>query len=517
MELLTAAEMQAVDRYTIETLGIPGLVLMEAAALTVFEILEDTRLDRDDECSPAPIAILCGKGNNGGDGLALACLLHAAEIGEPRVGLVAEVDALTGDAASMLARAQKQSIRIDTLADGDAVAEWLDSMPEESLVVDALLGTGVQGAARGATAGAIEAIVASGREVVSVDMPSGIETDTGKVHGAAVIADRTVTFGRPKLGLALQEGPTHCGELIVTDIGIPDVAVQHVDSRWTLLDDEFLQSSLPTRSREAHKGTQGHLLSIAGGAGMTGAAILAARGAIAGGVGLLRAVLDTGVDAFHAAVPEAVCAQPSREPFPGLLDASQAVLIGPGTVHSEFVATCLEQILADRIPALIDADAWNRIALSEDLRFRLRDRPGPTIVTPHAGEAARWLGGSAHEVQADRLRALETLVQETKACVVLKGAGTLIGHPDGRRAICIAGNPGLGTAGSGDILSGLIGALLARGLGEFHAATVGVYLHAVAADRLWSEAEGFAASDLAYAIPYAIRDCRIRALGGQQE
>ena len=517
MELLTGSEMQAVDRYAIETLGIPALTLMDAAALAVFESLEEVHLECGDDLPPAPIAILCGKGNNGGDGLALASLLQAAEIGEPRVGLIADPDSLSGDAASMLARARKNNVRIDTLADGNAVVGWLASMPEEAPVVDALLGTGIHGPARGTAAGAIEAIVASGREVYSVDLPSGIETDTGKVHGPAVIADRTITFCRPKLGLVLQEGPNHCGELIVTDIGIPDVAVEQVDCRWELLDDGYLHRSLPARPRNSHKGTQGRLLSIAGGPGMTGAAILVARGAIAGGAGLVRAVLDAGVDAFHSAVPEAVCALPAEEPFSDLLDASQAVLIGPGTVYAGNIASCLDTILADRIPALIDADAWNRIALDEDLRRKLQQRPGPTVLTPHAGEAARWLGGSSHEVQTDRPGALETLIHETNGCVVLKGAGTLIGHPDGRRAICIAGNPGLSTAGSGDVLSGLIGALMARGLDTFEAATVGVYLHAVAADRLWSEAEGFPASELASAIPYAIRDSRIRALGGMEE
>lgn len=484
--------MREIDRLAQEEGAIPGLILMESAGRAAF----GQALKMLGDAPGCRVLVLCGKGNNGGDGLVVA--RHLCHQGaEVRVLLTASPDELKGDAAANLAMA-----RAEEALPGTRLAlrflsgpGWEGVLAEElaaaDLVVDALLGTGIQGGARGQVAQVIEALNRAERPVLSVDVPSGLDADTGAVSGPCVRARVTVTLGLPKVGLLVYPGAEHAGRVVVADIGIPPGLVERVNPQVEMLEEEQVAAWLPARPPAAHKGTFGHLWVVAGSQGMVGAAKMAAMAGLRGGAGLVTLALPVRQQPVVAAGLSEVMTRglPEEE---GMLSASaldvlkeagrgaEAWAIGPGLGRSPGVATLVRDFVRwCPAPLVVDADGlW---ALGSDLSL-LREREHPTVLTPHPGEMARLLDSTVARVQADRFESAREAARRSRAVVVLKGARSLVVTPGGRVFVNPTGNVGMATGGSGDVLTGLLGAFLAQGVPAERAACLGVFLHGLAGD-----------------------------------
>jgi len=372
-------------------------------------------------------------------------------------------------------------------------------------VVDALFGTGLNAPVAGVAGAAIEAINACGEPVLAVDIASGLSADSGRPLGAAVRATVTATFGHPKVGQLLYPGVEHTGLLAVVDIGIPAEALAAVAPRVTLLENHEVGALLPPRRRDAHKGDFGHVLVVAGSRGKTGAALLAAGGAARAGAGLttlavpatLQPVLEAQVrEAMTAALPDTS----DGAALDALLAGRAAVVCGPGLGQAaETRALVAHVIRRSSAPLVLDADGLNAVAGTG----LLRARAGPTVVTPHPGEMARLLGADTARVQADRLGAARAFACAERVVVVLKGARTIVAAPDGAGAICPAGNPGMASGGTGDVLAGVIGGLMAQGLAPYAAASLGVFAHGASGDAVAARQGevGLLAGDLLAELP----------------
>jgi len=512
--VLTAAEMRDADRRTIEEVGLPGAVLMENAGAAVAETVRARFPGRR-----RPV-LLCGKGNNGGDGFVAARRLLDLR---PQVYLVGARGDLKGDARLHMGAYERSGGTLSEVADAAAWEAVRERALAADVIVDALLGTGLNQEPAGLVGQVIRDV--SGRRrregtgVVAVDLPSGVLSDTGELPWEAVRASVTVTFAAPKYGHVLPPACDRVGELVVADIGIPRSLLQA--ARLWLLEAADVAAAYPPRDPAAHKGSFGHVLVIAGSLGKTGAAILAATAALRAGVGLVTVATSS------AALPLVAAGRPEimTEALPGggagldrdavgravaLARTRQAVVLGPGLGQEagtrefirEFVGRC-------PVPLVVDADGLNALAHTSKGGpgpAALR-RSAPTVVTPHPGEMGRLVGASSAEVQRRRLETARGLALETGAVVVLKGHRTLVADPDGRAAVNPTGNPGMATGGTGDVLAGVIGGLLARGLGAWGAAAAAVVLHGAAGDaaaaRLGQEA--LAAGDLVDALPQVLR------------
>jgi len=504
--LVSAEEMRALDRHTIEVLGVPGEVLMESAGRAVVErvlaLLEgSTQADR-------PVAIVCGRGNNGGDGFVVGRQL--ALLGQPvAVSVLGGASGLSGDAGKNLERLRVLGVEVRP-------------HPEEgeapSLVVDALFGTGLTRTLEGEAKAHVAWIDARAREgvpVVAVDLPSGLDSETGQVLGAAARCTETVTIGLPKLGLCLEPGRSRAGEIYVARIGIRDAAPDCVPraQAWSR---EAASTRLPPREAAGHKGSFGHVLVIAGSRGKTGAAHLSALGAARAGAGLVTIACPAGVneilevkttEAMTAPVPDTEdqsLAAASASHLLALCAQRDVVALGPGIgTHEETVSLVHELAKRVELPLILDADGLNAFARHGDALSILEARREATILTPHPGEAARLLDSSAGEINADRVAAARALAERAGSVVVLKGAGTVIAEPAGRVALNPTGGPALAAGGTGDVLTGIVAGLLAQGLNAFDAATLGAYLHGLAAD-VSSErrgASGLLAHEIADELP----------------
>ncbi len=517
MKLVTAQEMTNIDRRAIREFGIPGPVLMENAAAAVLSEMER----HFDGLAGVKVGVLCGKGNNGGDGLALARRLRIRGV-PVRVALLGSFAALQGEAKLNLSILRKTDVEIlanaGAAALGDVVA-WSD------ILVDALLGVGLSKPLKGVYALAVELMNASGRPVVAVDVPTGIDADTGRVIGSAVRADVTVTMVLPKRGLYLYPGAGFAGDVRVADIGIPPEVIEKEPIRTVLLSREMLPGDLDRRNRDGHKGDYGHLLVIAGSLGKAGAAVMTAKGALRSGAGLVTLSAPSGiVPILQQQTTEAMCI-PAGESIDGtigigaedeILKATArmtACAIGPGlTTHYETVQVVKNLVQRIAVPMVIDADGLNALAGATEVLKRAK---APVIVTPHPGEMARLIGVTAAEVQQDRIAAARLFAATFGVTVVLKGAGTVVATPNGEVYLNISGNPGMATGGTGDVLTGIIGSLLAQGYAAREAACMGVYLHGSAGDlAAFSKGEaGLIAGDLIERIPDAIRNMTAAADG----
>jgi hydroxyethylthiazole kinase-like uncharacterized protein yjeF len=507
-----AATMRATDRWAIEG-GVPSLDLMERAGTGVARAVE--RLVPD-----GPVAVACGKGNNGGDGLVVARLLREAGR-EVTVVCVAPPDSFAGDARANLQRlpgdaplvwgVDRDAGRLD--GDTGSAGDGAEPFADAAVIVDALLGTGFQGEPHGAVAHAIEAICAARAPVVSVDVPSGVDASTGVVAGVAVRASVTVTFHAAKPGLWIRPGKAHAGAVEVLDIGIPRGA----PAAPTIgLIDPAVLDVLPRRDAMTTKFVSGHVLVAGGSRGLTGAPRMAALGAMRAGAGYVTACVPASLQGILAsgsppemmtrALPDANSAL-APDAVEAVLEASArggALALGPGLGRREeafeFARTLAR---AAEITLVLDADGLN--AHSGRLT-ELASRRAPTVLTPHAGELGRLLGLDSAEIERERLRHARAAAEQAQAVVVLKGDDTLIAEPGGRVAVSPGGSPALATAGTGDVLTGVIAALLAPGLDPFTAAAAGVWLHAEAgreAARRQGAAEGVIASDVIAALPAA--------------
>jgi NAD(P)H-hydrate epimerase len=430
--------------------------------------------------------VLCGHGNNGGDGFVAARRLVQA-------GRVAQVE-LIGRPEELKGEPRRNYAALSQLGIVPASIPRESRVGEGDVVIDALLGTGLNRAPSGAYADAIERIAAwraSGTDVLSADIPSGLDSDTGQPYEPCVQADATVSFGVLKRGQVLEPGASLCGELQVVDIGLPPLDQRGGKApQIFLLDESDVRAWVPRRSADSHKGTYGHVLVIAGSPGKSGAAALSALAVLRGGAGLSTvACRENVLSSILGHAPELMghILSPGEalgpDDLPALSEAAQgksAVVIGPGIARGPETHELMRELLAQfSVPFLIDADGLNALVGHLDV---LEAATGPVVVTPHPGEMARLLGTSTAEVQQDRIKAARSLAADHDVTVVLKGARTLVTMPDGAVLINPTGNPGMATGGTGDVLSGICGALLAQGLSPERAAAVAVYAHGMAGD-----------------------------------
>ncbi len=511
MKLVTAAQMRALDRRTIEEAGVPSLTLMERAGTGVVFSMER----RFGPLAGVRVVVLCGKGNNGGDGFVVARAL-AKKRAKVTAVLVADAGGLSRDAKVMHRRFVAAAGRASVVPtpSGESLRSLLRPA---GVIVDALLGTGLASPVTGPFRTAIEAANDLPVPIVAVDVPSGLQADTGAVLGVAIRATLTVTFGQPKVGLYLGAGIDHAGTVHIVDIGIPPAYVDELDCRTTLLTCRHLSPLLPPRKPSAHKGTFGHAGIIAGSIGKTGAAALAAKAALRTGAGLVTVATPTGAnDVLEAKLLEAMTApmpqtkggslaRSALDRLKAFTSTKTALAIGPGlTTHPETVdllQTLIPQL--DR-PAILDADALNALAGKPSLLAECKVSP---ILTPHPGEMARLEEEATPQtINADRLGVAARFAQRRNVTLVLKGARTVLAHPDGRMAICPTGNPGMATAGTGDVLTGMMAGLLAQRMDAWDAACAAVYFHGAAGDLAATEkgSMGMVAGDLVEHIPAAL-------------
>ncbi len=498
--LLDAPRMRAVDRWAIEQRGIPSLDLMDRAGQAVARAVEAVVPD-------GPVAVVCGKGNNGGDGLVVARLLREAAR-EVTVVCLAGTDGLSPDARTNLERLPGAV----PLALSDAAAPA--AIARAYVIVDALLGTGFSGVAQGAVAAAIEAIDAAPGLVVSVDMPSGVDASSGIVAGPAIKATKTVTFHAAKPGLWVHPGKNHAGEVETIDIGIPRGAPGRSDIG--LIGDGVL-GQLPSRAAASTKFSSGHVVVVGGSRGLMGAPAMASLAAMRAGAGYVTACVPTSLqqildiqllevmtrglaDEDGALTPEGLSAAQDS------LARAGSLALGPGLGRDPRSVRFARELARDAPLALVlDADGLNAHGGS---LVELAVRDAPTVLTPHAGELARLLETDSEQVQSERLAHARRAAEQAEAIVVLKGDDTLVVEPAGRVAISRGGSPGLATAGTGDVLTGTVAALLAQGMEPFAAAAAGVQLHAQAgreAARRQGAPEGVIAGDVIAALPAARR------------
>jgi len=508
LPVFTAAEMRALDARAIRELGIPGPRLMDnagtGAAALIARWLAPIR--------GKAVVVVCGKGNNGGDGFVVARRLKARGAAV-RVFLVGRRAEVRGDAADALGRWRG---RVEEVEEPSGLARALGGADG---IVDALLGTGVSGAARGPVAAAIEAINragAGGVPVVALDLPSGLDSDRGALLGPTVKAWRTVTFAGLKRSLLLAPAAAQAGVVEIGDIGVPAEAARRGITTWRL-EIADVRPSFPPRDLDAHKGRFGHLLVVAGSLGKTGAAVLAGRAALRSGVGLCTLAAPASQQPIVAAqapeymteaLPETAAQSLALEAKDRLLELARrmdAVAIGPGlSLDPETQELARVLIRELQRPMVVDADALSALAGHLDL---LRHAAGPRVLTPHPGEMARMLGTTIEAVQADRIEMARTFAREHRVAIALKGAHTVIGGPDGHVTINPTGNPGMAKGGAGDVLTGIVGALLAREIEPAAALRAGCYLHGLAGDVAARERGEYAmlASDIIESLPAALR------------
>jgi NAD(P)H-hydrate epimerase len=474
--LYRAQQVRELDRMAIEDLGIPGSTLMARAGKAAFELLRE-RWPRAHR-----ITVVCGLGNNAGDGFVLAHL--ACESGlDARVMQLGDAAGVRGDALASLTA----FIESGGISSGFAQ----EALNTADVLVDALLGTGLDREVSGEWKVAIEAMNASGIPILALDIPSGLAANSGHVLGAVIRAEATISFVGLKQGMFTGRAPDHCGAIFLDDLGVPSELFSSMSGSAMRINLDNLPVLKP-RSRTAHKGTNGHVLVIGGDYGMGGAVRMAGEAATRVGAGLVTiATRPEHVPGIYAARPELLChGIENAGQMALLIEGANVIAVGPGLGRATWATELFTLVLDTHLPLVVDADALNLLAQEPVRRANW-------ILTPHPGEAARLLGSSIAEVEADRFGAITALHKRYGGTIVLKGAGTLIWSGAGPISVCDRGNPGMASGGMGDVLTGVIAGLLAQGLELEAAACLGVCLHAAAGDRAAQEGErGMLASDL---------------------
>jgi NAD(P)H-hydrate epimerase len=512
MKVAGVEEIRAMDRWAIEKLGIPEEILMENAGLAAAALL-----DREVGIAGKRFIILCGSGNNGGDGLVVARKIHSLG-GVPKVFLLGDPARFRGASATNFRILRR--LPVDVRAEDD-LAEIRKYLAESDAAVDALLGTGLDREVTGLYREAIDLLNDSGRRVMSLDIPSGVNGDTGEIMGAAVRADWTVTFGLPKPGNVLYPGFGCSGKLYVCTISFPPELTGREDLQIAL--NGFVP--LPPRDPEAHKGSVGDVLFIAGAAGYLGAPQFAALSFLKAGGGYARLAAPAPVVPFLAqGVAEAVfvpqqetasgsLARKNRGDLLELAETVDMVVLGPGlSLAAETQTLVRELVKGIGKPVLIDGDGLTAVASHPEI---LRKRKAPTVLTPHPGEMARLTGKTAGEIRRNRIAVLQAAAREHRSIIVLKGAHSLVGCPDGRVFVNLTGNAGMATAGAGDSLTGTVAAMFGMGLPLEQAVRKGVFLHGLAGDLAAAALgeDGITAWDIVEFLPAALRRDREAASG----
>ena len=514
MRLVTAEEMRVIDGIASSEYQIPGLLLMENAGIQVTRVITHYL---DNRLIGRRVLILAGKGNNGGDGLVVA--RHLANAGaEVKVMLLARTEEIKGDARVNLDILRHLPVPILPLLDDKDLNALRVAILSTDLVVDAIYGTGFKGSVPPLIAKVIRSINSQGRPVIALDVPSGLEADTGRVPGEAIRAICTVTLGLPKVGLVIEPGTEFVGELRVVDISIPPGLIEAQNLSRTLLDRQWCVQKIGRRQAAGHKGDYGHVLVLGGSEGLTGAVVLAGEAALRSGAGLvtvgipasLNPIIETKLtEVMSRPLPETAArtlALDSLLALESLFQRISVVAVGPGMSRypeaREFIQELLKMV---SVPVVIDADGLNAVA--EDISI-LKVARNRLVLTPHPGEMSRLLGVTIEEIQENRLEVAQKAAIEWKAVVVLKGNRTIVATPEGQVFINPTGNPGMATGGTGDVLTGIIAGFIAQGLSIVEAAGLGVYLHGATGDRVCQQTgmRGLIAGDLIKQLPAVLRE-----------
>lgn len=512
MRTVTAEEMARMDHAAIEVVGIPGVVLMENAGRGATEIMWRYFPD----LAGRRVAVLAGGGNNGGDGFVIARHLWQQRV-EVTVYRLKKGKSYKGDAKINLEIIEKLGVPSEEYTDSKSAAALKEKLAEADLIVDAVLGTGLNSPVRGFYRQVIDMVNQLERPVLAVDLPSGLSATSGVPLGTCVKATVTATFGLPKVGQLVTPGCIYVGHLEVVDIGLPRSVTETEEAPRIWLEASDIAPMVRPRSLSSHKGSFGHVLVVGGSVGKTGAGAMAGLGAARSGAGLVTLAVPISLhglmevkltEVMTEPLPETAEQTIGTEALPRLktlLEGKQALALGPGlAVNEEAVQVVVELVQNCPCPIVLDADGINALIDHLDVLTKAR---APVILTPHPGEMGRILKRSAEEVQNERLSLVQSFTEKYGVTLVLKGARTLIGSPEGRLAINSTGNPGLASGGTGDILTGLIAGFLAQGLAPFDSACAGVYCHGKAADRLamrWGD-RGMLATDLLHEIPIVLK------------
>ena len=513
MRVLTAAQMREADRRTIEEVGIPSIALMENAGRQIVSAMHATI----DDLESRRVGILCGRGNNGGDGFVVARLLSQQGL-SVCIYLLGGAEDVGGDAGTNLRIAQSLGLSIVEVVDRDAWDRARSSVDECDVLVDAMFGTGLNKPLDDLSSKVAGDVNALNVPVVAVDLPSGLLADQTDPIGEAIEADVTVTLGAPKVALLLPSAESWAGDLVIADIGVPSSIIDDLPGeRLELLTPEEVGLLIPPRPDDTHKGDFGHVLVVAGSVGKTGAAVLAGLGALRSGAGLVTVATPRRcVSSVSSAVPEYMTLPlPEAEDGTVAADALGLILefgcdviaVGPGLGTSADVSALVHGLVErSSVPLVLDADALNVFATDPS---RLTGRDGvPIVITPHPGEMARLCQSTSAEVQSNRLNTARRFAKEHQLFVVLKGSGTVIADPDGAMWINLTGNAGMSTGGVGDVLTGVAAAWLAQLGRPDYACQVAVFLHGLAGD-LASDEHGevaLIASDLVACLGKAARE-----------
>lgn len=511
MKIVSAEEMRSIDAEAIKKLKIPSIVLMENAGLGVVQVIEEEYFPPMGKF----ISVFCGPGNNGGDGMVVARHLFNRDA-RVRVFLLTEKTKIRGDAATNLEIILNMGISVNELLLAEHVRDLKEELISEDLIVDAILGTGSKGAPRGLIRETISLINGLKTPTISVDLPTGIDADTGQVEGEAVQAGCTVTFAHPKRGFYLYPGMDYTGKIVVVDIGIPkNLGVEKI--KCHLITSRDFPRELLDRKPSSHKGSFGHLLVLAGSEGMTGAASLAALASLRVGAGLVTLGIPKSLNEILEIKLTEVMTLPLDE-TPGktlslkalgrikeFAQRCRALAIGPGISRNDSTKQLVKRVVAEiEVPIILDADGIT--AFAGEISF-LRQRRAPLIITPHPGEMGRLLESPTDKIQNDRIKAATTLAKEIGKVVVLKGARSIIADRGREVWINPTGNPGMASGGTGDVLTGMIGGLMVQGISPLLAARTGVYLHGLAGDIAARKREELTlvAHDIIESLPEAIR------------
>jgi hydroxyethylthiazole kinase-like uncharacterized protein yjeF len=524
-KLATPDEARKMDKIAVDLYGMDGIVLMENAGAAVARAAAEVGAERRGCLAPwcgwsagrLSTCIFAGKGNNGGDGFVAARHLVGYGI-NVSVYVTGSLDGISGAARANLEILRNMGVDVVPLASEEAWSSAAHDLAWADVAVDAILGTGAKGAPSGEAARAISMMNGSHAPIIAVDLPSGVDAYNGSIKGTCVTAHTTVTFALPKTGLLTYPGAEHVGRLMVDHIGLPAALIDSREIKTSLVGPDDVSSSLPRRRPEAHKGDCGRVLVVAGSRGMAGAAALASRAALRTGAGLVFLATPESVASQVSAGNTEVIVIPLPETSQGAIHRSavdrildkaarcDALVVGPGLTASQDSSIIVEALSSKcRVPMVLDADALNVLAGRPEIR---RQSAAPVILTPHPGEMSRLTGAKIEDIEADRLGWARRAASLLGAVVVLKGARTVTATPDGFAYLNPTGNPGMATAGSGDVLSGVVGSLMAQGVPSVRAAISAVFLHGLAGDIAALEVgvHGMVAGDILLRIPKAYHD-----------
>lgn len=513
MKVLTQEEMRTLEKIAIDDYQMTSRLLMENAGRSVFDCIKNLKEDF------SKVIILCGLGNNGGDGFVLARQLYNNDV-PFELFIIGNPEKIKGDALLNLKILKKLEININSVEDKYKIRSLEKIIDKNDLIIDAILGIGIEGPVRESPSEVIEVINSLHNFVIAIDLPSGVNSDLSTIENIAVEADLTVTLGIPKFGNILFPGVKNNGKLVVGDVGISPKIAKYLNTKNFILTEEFIKDFIPKRVADSHKGTYGKASIIAGSRGLSGAAILTCLAALNSGIGVIELFMPESIDLIISTKVVEIITRPLKDTPKGTIDLSSinevvegiqksdVVAIGPGCGNSNELFELIKQVLNNSSsPVVIDADGLN--ALSKNIEI-LKESKSEVVLTPHLGEMSRLIGKSIEEINEDKINIVKEFTKEYNVILVLKSARTMIGLPTGEIYINVNGNSGMSTGGSGDILTGIITSLIAQGVEPEKAALLGVFIHGYSGDIAAEEKGeyGMLAEDIVKSIGRVFKDLK---------